>query len=99
MFRRLTTSLLKAPRVWKNVINSEKITPPSVCANSALSLCRNFSLMSMLPNQAQNIFTVNNNAILCRAISTFKRRRTKMNQHKLKKRRKKLRMNTKISRE
>jgi Mitochondrial domain of unknown function (DUF1713) len=31
-------------------------------------------------------------------ISTFKRRRTKMNQHKLKKRRKKLRLNTKISR-
>ena len=31
-------------------------------------------------------------------VSTFKRRRTKMNRHKLKKRRKKLRLNTKISR-
>jgi hypothetical protein len=32
------------------------------------------------------------------AISTMKRRRSKMNKHKLKKRRKKLRMNTKLSR-
>lgn len=31
-------------------------------------------------------------------VSTFKRRRTMMNKHKLKKRRKKLRLNTKISR-
>jgi hypothetical protein len=32
------------------------------------------------------------------AICTMKRRRSKMNKHKLKKRRKKLRMNTKLSR-
>jgi hypothetical protein len=46
-------------------------------------------------------FSINSSSLFTEWLlhsSTFKKRRTKMNNHKLRKRRKKLRMNTKISR-
>jgi hypothetical protein len=61
------------------------------------------SLLGLLNNAVSPsvIHEISVNSVLDAAIwrvSTFKRRRTKMNRHKLKKRRKKLRLNTKISR-
>jgi hypothetical protein len=63
-----------------------------VTARTASGVKKNFAGKDV---HATNANSIENAVLLC---STMRKRRAKMNKHKLKKRRKKLRMNTKVSR-
>eukprot|EP01040_Poterioochromonas_malhamensis_P001067 gene1067-1132_t len=99
-FQRLAT--------WKSIAPVNvlaRVASPSVLrGNGMQQIVRNFSLMTL--TRSKNLVTQVTNSLKpvvpfnqpIRLISTRRRRRTKMNNHKLKKRRKLLRMNTKASR-
>lgn len=99
-FQRLAT--------WKSIGPANvlaRIAPSSILpGNGMQQIVRNFSFMTL--TRSKNLVTQVTNSMKpvvpfnqpIRLISTRRRRRTKMNNHKLKKRRKLLRMNTKASR-